>query len=81
MLFSYVICAIFVEYPAFQEYLLANEFLQLAVEISKTDSESYVRASALVFLSTTVRINKLWKEKLSQFDLPVCVIKKYIISD
>ncbi|XP_048267982.1 uncharacterized protein LOC100651582 isoform X2 [Bombus terrestris] len=58
------------KYPAFQEYLLANEFLQLAVEISKADSESYVRASALVFLSTTVRINKLWKEKLSQFDLP-----------
>lgn len=58
------------KYPTFQEYLLANEFLQLAVEIAKTDSESYVRASALVFLSTTVRINKLWEEKLSQFDLP-----------
>lgn len=58
---------------------MANEFLQLAVEIAKTDSESYVRASALIFISTSVRINKLWNEKLSQFDLSVCMIKKYLI--
>lgn len=57
------------KYPAFQEFLMANEFLQLAVEIARTDSESYVRASALIFISTSVRINKLWNEKLSQFDL------------
>lgn len=56
---------------------MANEFLQLAVEIARTDSESYVRASALIFISTSVRINKLWNEKLSQFDLSVCIIKKY----
>ncbi|XP_076748688.1 integrator complex assembly factor Brat1 [Xylocopa sonorina] len=58
------------KYPAFQEFLLANDFLQLAIEIAKTDAESYVRASALIFISSTVRINKLWDAKLSQFDLP-----------
>ncbi|XP_043258227.1 uncharacterized protein LOC122400707 isoform X1 [Colletes gigas] len=58
------------KYPAFQEFLLTNQFLQLALEIAKTDSESYVRASALAFISTTVRINRLWEEKLSQLNLP-----------
>lgn len=42
----------------------------MALEIAKTDSESYVRASALTFVSTTVRINNLWDEKLSDLDLP-----------
>lgn len=65
------------KYPAFQEFLLANDFLSLAIEIAKTDSESYVRASALIFISTTVRINKLWDKKLSQFDLPEFAINLF----
>ncbi|XP_053988394.1 uncharacterized protein LOC128881403 isoform X1 [Hylaeus volcanicus] len=58
------------KYPAFQEFLLTNRFLEIALEIAKTDSESYVRASALAFISTTIRINRLWEEKLSQLNLP-----------
>ncbi|XP_076240863.1 integrator complex assembly factor Brat1 [Calliopsis andreniformis] len=58
------------KYPAFQEFLLVNQFLQVAVEIAKTDSESYVRASALTFVASTVRIQKLWEQKLSQLNLP-----------
>ncbi|KZC11785.1 PREDICTED: uncharacterized protein LOC107189986 [Dufourea novaeangliae] len=57
------------KYPAFQDFLLTNNFLEVSLEIAKTDSESYVRASALAFISTTVRINKLWEEKLSQLNL------------
>lgn len=58
------------KYPAFQELLLTNQFLQLAVDIAKSDSESYVRASALIFISTAVQIHKLWEEELSQLNLP-----------
>ncbi|XP_078035209.1 integrator complex assembly factor Brat1 [Augochlora pura] len=57
------------KYPAFQDFLLANKFLQVGLDIAKTDSESYVRASALSFISTTVRIHKLWEEQLSQLNL------------
>nr|XP_034180713.1 uncharacterized protein LOC117604576 [Osmia lignaria]XP_034180714.1 uncharacterized protein LOC117604576 [Osmia lignaria] len=67
------------KYPAFQEFLLANQFLQVAIEIIKTDSESYVRASALTFISSTIRINKLWDEKLSEFNLPDMAMK--LLSD
>ncbi|CAK9816800.1 BRCA1-associated ATM activator 1 [Anthophora quadrimaculata] len=65
------------KYPAFQEFLLANEFLDLAVKIAKTDNESYVRASALTFISTTIRIKHLWDKKLSQFDLPDIAINLF----
>ncbi|CAK9801931.1 hypothetical protein ANTPLA_LOCUS3012 [Anthophora plagiata] len=65
------------KYPAFQEFLLANEFLDLAVKIAKTDNESYVRASALTFISTTIRIKNLWDKKLSQFDLPDIAINLF----
>jgi len=49
----------FTEYPAFQDFFLINQFPKVAVEIVKTDGESYVRASALTFIATIVRINKL----------------------
>ncbi|XP_043280572.1 uncharacterized protein [Venturia canescens] len=62
------------KFPAFQNFLLVNQFLQLATDIAVTDGESYVRASALTFISTTVRINKLWDEKLSQLNLPEIAI-------
>lgn len=65
------------KYPAFQDFLLINHFLQLAVDVALSDGESYVRASALSFLSSTIRINKLWDEKLSYFDLPNTVIKLF----
>ncbi|KAG5325356.1 BRAT1 protein, partial [Pseudoatta argentina] len=57
------------KYPAFQDFLLINQFPTVAVEIIKTDNESYVRASALTFLATMVRINKLWELQLSQKNL------------
>ncbi|XP_012283609.1 uncharacterized protein LOC105701446 [Orussus abietinus] len=57
------------KYPAFQDFLLVNRFLQLAIEVATNDTESYVRASALTFISTTVRINKLWDAELCQLDL------------
>ncbi|EFN61120.1 HEAT repeat-containing protein C7orf27 [Camponotus floridanus] len=56
-------------YPAFQDFLLINQFPKVAIEIVKTDGESYVRASALTFIATIVRINKLWHQQLSQVDL------------
>lgn len=56
-------------YPAFQDFLLINQFPKVAIEIVKTDGESYVRASALTFIATIVRINKLWNQQLSQVDL------------
>lgn len=62
---------LFAEYPAFQEFLLTNQFPKVAIEIVKTDGESYVRASALTFIATIVRINKLWDHQLSQLDLIV----------
>ncbi|XP_076292857.1 integrator complex assembly factor Brat1 [Lasioglossum baleicum] len=57
------------KYPAFQDFLLTNKFLQVGLDIAKTDGESYVRASALSFISTTVRIHKLWEKQLSQLNL------------
>ncbi|KAK2575840.1 hypothetical protein KPH14_007215 [Odynerus spinipes] len=65
------------KYPAFQDFLLSNQFLQVATDIALTDGESYVRASALTFISSTVRINKLWDEKLSLLDLPNTIIKLF----
>lgn len=46
----------------------------MAIEIVKTDGESYVRASALTFIATIVRIDKLWNQQLSQVDLTVSII-------
>ncbi|XP_011877845.1 PREDICTED: uncharacterized protein LOC105567523 [Vollenhovia emeryi] len=57
------------KYPAFQDFLLINQFPKVAVDIIKTDGESYVRASALTFVTTMIRINKLWQQQLSQVDL------------
>lgn len=58
------------KYPAFQEFLLNHQFLQVASSVAMSDSESYVRASALIFLATTVRIEKLWTTTLSELELP-----------
>ncbi|XP_051174019.1 uncharacterized protein LOC127289847 [Leptopilina boulardi] len=58
------------KYPAFQDFLLNHQFLQVAASVSMSDSESYVRASALIFLATTVRIEKLWTTTLSELELP-----------
>ncbi|XP_015590637.1 uncharacterized protein LOC107265565 [Cephus cinctus] len=57
------------KYPAFQKFLVKNDFLQMAVSITLSDAESYVRASALSFLAITVRINELWEEKLCDANL------------
>jgi hypothetical protein len=61
----------FSEYPPYQNFILENHFLQVAVDIAKSDSESYVRASALTFISTAVRINSLWDKLLNQLNLLV----------
>ncbi|XP_066588058.1 uncharacterized protein [Prorops nasuta] len=57
------------KYLAFQKLLLENPFLPAAVDIAVKDGESYVRASALIFISNTVQINELWDKKLSSLDL------------
>ncbi|KYN28360.1 PREDICTED: uncharacterized protein LOC108770504 [Trachymyrmex cornetzi] len=67
------------KYPAFQDFLLINQFPTVAVEIIKTDNESYVRASALTFIATMVRINKLWELQLSQKNLTETAI--YLLKD
>jgi len=69
---------LFSEYPAFQDFLLINEFPKLAVKIAETDSESYVRASALAFVAATVRINKLWEQQLSELNLNVYLSSAYL---
>ncbi|XP_015121081.1 uncharacterized protein LOC107043881 [Diachasma alloeum] len=58
------------KYPAFQELLLTNDFLPLITDVALMDGESYVRASAVKFIATTIRINKLWDHSLSKMDLP-----------
>lgn len=67
----------FAEYPAFQDFLLINQFPKVVVEIIKTDGDSYVRASALMFIATMVRINKVWEQQLSQVDLTVRIISLF----
>ncbi|XP_032688076.1 uncharacterized protein LOC116852135 [Odontomachus brunneus] len=57
------------KYPAYQGFLVVNRFPEVAVEMAKTDAESYVRASALTFIATTVRIGKLWEQQLSRVNL------------
>lgn len=63
------------KYPAFQDFLLTNEFPKVAINIAETDSESYVRASALMFIATTVRINKLWQQQLAELNLHETAIR------
>uniref|UniRef100_A0A6V7KX89 Uncharacterized protein n=1 Tax=Bracon brevicornis TaxID=1563983 RepID=A0A6V7KX89_9HYME len=63
------------KYPAFQDFLLANNFLPFIIEISTTDDESYVRASAVKFIASTVRINQLWDRCLANANLPDKFIK------
>ncbi|XP_063981218.1 uncharacterized protein LOC135164623 [Diachasmimorpha longicaudata] len=58
------------KYPAFQDLLLTNDFLPLITDVALMDGESYVRASAVKFIATTIRINKLWDHSLSKMDLP-----------
>lgn len=67
-------CNLFTEYPAFQDLLLVDQFPKVTLEIAKMDGESYVRSSALTFIATIVRINKIWEQQLSQMDLTVCVL-------
>ncbi|XP_046751934.1 uncharacterized protein LOC124414869 isoform X2 [Diprion similis] len=57
------------KYPAFQDLLLANQFPQLIVDIVTTDEIGYVRATAVKCLSTFVRLDKIWAEKLYHLDL------------
>ncbi|XP_014471739.1 PREDICTED: uncharacterized protein LOC106742896 [Dinoponera quadriceps] len=57
------------KYPAYQGFLVVNRFPEVAVEMAKTDAESYVRASALTFIASTVRIGKLWEQQLSRMNL------------
>ena len=59
------------EYPPYQSLIIENKFLNVAVNIVASDSESYVRASALIFIATAVRINALWEKSLNQMNLPV----------
>ncbi|XP_014212634.1 uncharacterized protein LOC106642381 [Copidosoma floridanum] len=63
------------KYPPYQSFLLENHFLQVAIDIVKRGGESYVRASALTFISTAVRINTLWEKLLSQLNLLDIAIK------
>lgn len=65
------------KYPAFQNFLLVHKFLPVAVNIFMTDGESYVRASALKFISNTIKINNLWNEELLNLNLPEKTIKLY----
>ncbi|EFN89501.1 uncharacterized protein LOC105184184 [Harpegnathos saltator] len=57
------------KYPAYQGFLVVNRFPEVTIEMAKTDAESYVRASALTFIATTVRIGKLWEQQLSRMNL------------
>ncbi|XP_048507941.1 uncharacterized protein LOC105691973 [Athalia rosae] len=57
------------KYPAFQDLLLDNGFLELIVEVAAKDGESYVRATALTCIVIFVRINRLWNEKLCHLNL------------
>lgn len=67
----FIMILFILEYPPYQMMLLDNQFLQVAIEIVKGDNEIYVRASALSFISTAVRINTLWDKLLCQLQLPV----------
>ncbi|KAJ8664809.1 hypothetical protein QAD02_006471 [Eretmocerus hayati] len=70
-----IVCLSENKYPPYQSFLLESEFLDISIELVKGESESYVRASALKFISTAVRINKLWEKKLSQMNLLDIAIK------
>ncbi|XP_033214963.1 uncharacterized protein LOC117171612 [Belonocnema kinseyi] len=59
-----------IKYPAFQNFLIKHEFLKIAFSIAMSDGESYVRASALTLIATSVRIDKLWNNVLSKLDFP-----------
>lgn len=62
----------FTEFLPYQEFILKHGFIDLALDIiNNNNTDSYTRGSALIFISTTVRIHKLWQKKLSQKDLPV----------
>lgn len=63
------------KYPGFQDLLLENGFPQLIFDVAASDGESYVRATALTCITIFVRINRIWKEKLCQLDLPKMAIK------
>lgn len=65
------------KYPSFQDLLLTNNFIPIINDIAMTDGETYVRASALIFIATTVRINKLWDQELSKLNLPQKIIKLF----
>lgn len=60
------------EYPPYQALLLQSEFFEVAIELSKAENETYVRASALKFISVAVKINGLWEKNLCNLNLSVC---------
>lgn len=62
---------IFLEFPAFQKILLQSGFLPLVVGMSLSDTESYVRASAIKCLQEMTKVSAFWYPELEQDELPV----------
>ncbi|XP_058796302.1 uncharacterized protein LOC131667108 [Phymastichus coffea] len=63
------------KYPPYQKMLLENQFFQVAAELARAENESYVRASALKFISAAVKINALWEKQLCQLNLTDLAMK------
>lgn len=59
------------EFPSFQELLQQENFPTLVLKLCETDSECFVRASALKCLQHMVKSDVLWEEFFEQEQFPV----------
>ncbi|KAL7307989.1 hypothetical protein TKK_0000077 [Trichogramma kaykai] len=63
------------KYPPFQRFIHENNFIPVAIEVIKSETESYTRAAALSFLSKSIGVTYLWTRQLEKLDLPELAIK------
>lgn len=58
------------KFPSFQRVITESDLITLVVTMAISDSESFVRASAIKCLQEMSKVNEFWNPTLIQHDLP-----------
>ncbi|KRT83220.1 HEAT domain-containing protein, partial [Oryctes borbonicus] len=63
------------KFPSFQKVIIDSDLITLVVTMAVSDSESFVRASAIKCLQEMIKVNEFWNPTLTQQHLPEKMIK------
>ena len=63
------------KFPSFQNMLINSNLITTTVNMSTSDSEGYVRASAIKCLQEMIKVNEFWNPILAQCQLPEKMVR------